>query len=227
PNCFDQKRNQDEIGVDCVVSCGINFVILNLEPIQAIGLVKIFGLDSGQVAFLAEIKNPNSGYAAEFLYNFFVYDRSGNLLETISGSESVHASERKFIYTANASQPFQNIGKVDLRVSEPRWVSAKDYLKPDLALPQNFLTEIDNGKIKVSGSVRNQGPVKARSVKIIAVIFDKFGLDIFASQTVISTLDGFDEKSFLIYFPPNRFLFENFDPQATKIFINAGDFKFF
>jgi hypothetical protein len=220
-SCADGAQNQNETGVDCGGSC-VPCVITQLEPLRLEGPVEILHLVSGRVALLGEISNPNQDYgASSFSYNFNIYDQSNRLAQTITGNESIYGSEKKYIFEADIKNSYDNISKVELSLSNNAWVPLRDALRPILGVSQKAVTEVTSDTVRVSGVINNQSSLKTDAVKVIAILFDRFGDILFASQTITNAVGGFEEKPFVVSFPFDAELAKRTDPAATKIFFSS------
>lgn len=218
--CFDGAQNQTEEGVDCGGTC-IACRILQLKNPEIKGEVKIFSVSSGKTILLAETINPNADYGiSQFNYYFKIYGEGDILLETLNGEDSLFPGEKKYLYSAETKSERGKIQKVVLEFERAKWRTAYDYVKPESPVVQNLATEVSAGLMKVNGMIRNVGPLEIKKLNLIAVLYDKFGIEIFAAQTFISDLPGFSEKSFEVNFPKDQELAEKTDKGKTKVFIN-------
>ncbi|MDI6734192.1 MAG: hypothetical protein QMD50_01720 [Patescibacteria group bacterium] len=224
PSCSDGIQNQGEADIDCGGPC-IACEILKLSSIQNLEPVKILHLNDGRVVLLGKILNPNENYGTDrFFYSFKLYDINNNLLEILSGGDSIFPAEIKYLYAVSAKTNFNGLGRVDLVFSKNddiNWKAAHLFLKPNLNEPVDLITEIIDRRIHVQGLLRNVGSVGAEEIKIIALISDKVGDDLFAMQTVVDNLEAFGEKTFDIIFPSDKSLTDNVDLKSTKVFINS------
>ena len=219
PTCFDGRKNQAEAGIDCGGFC-FSCEVLELEPLKTIGAVRVFSLTSGKAAFLAEISNSNESHQAQFAYRFSVYDRDDELIETIGGDGFIFALEKRFIYEVGDSQTTKEIVSVKLEIFEPRWEPIRDSLRAELSVAPVISTNVQESVIQVSGFIKNTSPIKVSNLEIIAVIFDKFGLELFASKTILKNMSGFEERTFVVNFPNDQFLKERINPELSRIFIH-------
>lgn len=221
PSCFDNEINQDEKGIDCGGPC-VSCEELNLREPRVTGPVQVFGLSSGEAVLLVEIVNPNSTYGAIVDYRFRLYDRNNALIETITGEERLYPSERTYVYEPDVVSKIPNISGAKLDFSKPEWVAASEMPYPSLVISE-VNTKIGNdGKIRVTGVVRNESPVIAQNVNIVAVLLDNvIGAEFFASQTVIERISGFKETSFVVFFPTDTRFSQQVDEEATKVFFNV------
>ncbi len=219
PTCFDGRKNQNEAGVDCGDVCSA-CEVLELAPLKNVGAVKIFGLNAGRTVFLAEISNPNKSYEAEFFYRFKIYGRGSELIETLTGSSFIFASKKRFLYEAGASTIAADIVRVEVEIFEPQWKMVESSAEAGLVVSPVISTDIEGTAIQVGGSVKNTSPIKVSNMEVIAIIFDKFGLELFASKTVLKNLSGFEERTFIVNFPADQFLKDRIDPMLSRVFIH-------
>ena len=219
-SCFDGKKNQNETGIDCGGVC-VSCEVKELSPLRSLD-VKVFPLRSGQVVLLGTAVNPNELYDAEkFFYSFLVYDATNHLVETIEGDDSVSALEKRFIFTAGIKTKYQNVGRVVLETKDVLWKKSFGTLKPNISLLKAIETNMGEQNIKVRGVLKNESSVSASSIKVIGVLYDKYDIEIFASQSLISSLQAFEEKSFTITFPSDPNIIEHADMSKTKVFIST------
>lgn len=227
PTCFDKKQNQNETGIDCGGQCTA-CDILKLEDIRISSPVKMFYSEtSKRFVFLVEIVNPNDGYKAEsFEYIFEPYDLTNHLIKNpqIIGTNFVFSNEKKYVFSSigeTGNLKFENIGKVEFKVSKVDWKKSYEDLRSELLIYGNPVTKVEKNGIEVSGLVKNQGSFAASDIGVIAILFDEFGSELFASQTVISGISGFGENEFLIKFPGDSNIIKRTDPRMTKVFISG------
>ena len=220
PTCFDGIKNQNETGIDCG---GIRplCILTELSPLELKGAVKVFGLSSGRVVFLADVLNSNSYGADAVPYEFLVYDRSGDVIEKIKGSYGFAPLERKFIYESNAQSIFSEISRVDLVFTAPAWKVVTQLPKSDVVLAGSVNTMVSESSVVVTGRVSNRGLMSVSALKILAVLSNRFGNEIFAAQTVLNDFRGFEERDFSILIPADPGLKKEFDPEATKVFFSV------
>lgn len=216
PSCFDGKLNQNEEEVDCGGACEA-CEIKKLELPQATRPVSVLKLSSGKAVLLAEVFNPNSNYAARpVAYRFQIYNRTNSLIETIEGEEKIFPLEKRYLYKFVSAAG--DIGRADLEFFNPRWVKAD--LNVSLSVTK-LETVVAGQKISAKGLIKNNSPFVAREVNAIAVIFDKFGFELFASQATIGDFRSFEEKNFAVFFPSDPALVSKIDRRATKVFFRV------
>ncbi len=222
PTCSDRIQNQRETEVDCGGPNCTACAVLRLVPIRVEGAVKVFRTSADRVALLSAVVNPNESHsAARFSYRFKVYGSSGNLVETVVGYSRAAAASEKLLYEPRVATPFSRITKVVLEVSNEEWQPAGGTLTPALSSPQGVATQVEGDTIRVSGTVRNQGGVGTGEITVLAVVTNRFGDELFASQTVMPPVAAFGEGNFVVLFPADARLAEQVYPEGTKVFLDA------
>jgi hypothetical protein len=220
PSCFDGRQNQGETDVDCGGPC-LPCALKNIEPLR-VSTPEILSLASGRTVILADVENPNSEYgASKFTYVIQVFNRAGRILETIRGSDSIYNSEKRRIFEVLASSPKNNIDGAQIKIENPEWRPIAEIIRPTLSLRGTPATEISTSTIRVRGTVANISSLGAKKVKIIAILREEFGRNIFASQTVLEELPAFSEAPFTVIFPFDNDLAGRTFPTLTQIFISS------
>ena len=218
--CFDNIQNQRETGVDCGGPCVI-CEIKNLTPLQTLQPYRILGLSNGRATLLFGVENQNSTYhAMSFAYHIDIFDKGGTKIEQYDGTDSLYANERKYLVEPRIGARAGNIGSVAVTLRDPEWRSAAEVTAPALSLSGITTEIISPGNIRVNGTASNKGGTSARDVKIVAVAYDKYGSKMFASQSVLTSLSGFQNASFTVPFPADG-IFENIDAGKTEVFISG------
>lgn len=221
PTCFDDVQNQNETGVDCGGVC-TKCEITELVPLKQVGDVRMFSLDSGKVILLADVLNSNQFFSSDkFLYTFIVYDVRNREIERVSGNDVIFALEKKYIFEPRISSPAKDIGKIELVFSDVSWKKAYEMLRPDVVVSSGIETKKTNQGVRVSGSIKNQSSIFTSEVRVTAILYDQYDIEIFPGQTVISDLSGLEEKPFIISFPEHKLITDEIDPSRTKIFIST------
>ena len=199
PTCFDNVQNQGETGIDCGGPC-VPCAIKSLKSIQVdIGWPKVFQTTASSSGIIAEIYNPNPDWAAKYFdYQFTIKDQFGNIIQTINGSSFIYGGELKYIIEPNVEIPVGQITSSDLSISNPQWISATDYQKPDVEVQSVKTDKADS--VFVSGKVVNRSELNFNNVSVYAIVYNKNGDFLAASKTIVDNLAKFDSKDFKVYF---------------------------
>ena len=93
PTCFDEKKNQEETGIDCGSPC-ISCEVKSLKPLS-VGSAEFFG-DDRVFSAVAEVRNPNADYGTKYFeYEISFFDSSEKLLSSKKGSDFIYPGEIK------------------------------------------------------------------------------------------------------------------------------------
>jgi len=221
PTCSDGIQNQGEEGIDCGGPCS-SCELLSLEPLRASSFTSVFPAGNDQVVVLGRVTNPNDNYLAEkFSYTFHIYDISGNLLKEVNGTDSVAPLGRRFLFASGIQIPYGQVDTVTLETGETSWEKVIADGAPVLSA-ESVQTEIKDSQIKVTGTIKNQSSFRAKDVRVTAILFDQYGIEVFASQTLISSIWGFEDSDFAVLFPRNPDLAESVDPSRTEVFVSSS-----
>lgn len=219
PGCSDGILNGDEVGVDCGGPCSP--CAAQPEALRP-GEVQVFSTEGGRTVFLAQVINPNAAYAAaSFSYSFAMTDGAGRTLgSTPRKTDRIHASERRYLFESEVPVPFPSAGRVALALSGVEWRQASELPRAELSASR-IATDVSADGIRVRGEVENRSPFGARGVKIVALLFDRFGGPLFAAQTVLDEVAGGETQTFPpIKFPSDEPLTRSVDPAATEVFVS-------
>ncbi|MEE8131503.1 MAG: peptidoglycan-binding domain-containing protein [Candidatus Paceibacterota bacterium] len=214
PTCFDGRKNQGEIEVDCGEPCA-PCEIKTLQPLE-MSWVRDFSVGDKTV-IAAEIKNLNSDYGADsFSYTFDVYNFIGEKIYTLTDNSFIYASEIKYLFEADIDK--KDIDKIELSFSNVNWKSQEEFPKPEI---QTREIKTESAKsINVSGLVINNNAFELSKVNIISFLFNRNGLRIGASKTELDNLQAFEEKFFRIIFPKYIILITETPASTAYNFIN-------
>ncbi len=219
PTCSDNIMNQNETGIDCGGNC-VACAEKNLSPLT-VQAHRVFSLSTGQSTILFGVANPNNAYhAAGFDYHVDVFDKGGTKIERFDGRSSLYANESKYMLEPRVSARFDNIGEVAISLDNPEWRSIDEFAAPKLSVSGIVTDVLPEGSIRVSGTASNISGNTAREVTVLAVAHDRYNAKIFASETVITSLVGFQNASFTIPFPIDP-IFKNVDAAKTEMFISS------
>lgn len=221
PSCSDGILNQNEENIDCGGTC-VSCETVRPEPLRA-GGVQVFGTAQERTVLLGRITNPNSAYAADGVsYAFAVKGRNGRVNETTPRKTvRVHASERLFLFESAIATPFSDVESAEIVFYDTVWRPAAEVPPAALSVSGVALSG-DAGTVEVRGKVKNEGPFAARDVRIIAVLFDRSGNTLFASQTAMDTVAGGSEQEFpAIRFPSGEPWEGNVEASATEVYVSS------
>ena len=219
PSCFDNIKNQNEEGIDCGGICGNSCIPPDIKEIE-ITQQKIFRLDNGRVSLFAEIKNPNSNFAAKsFNYVFNAYDSNNQVVENASGDLFLYGGETGYILVPNLEVGSSSPSRPEVILDKVEWVKNDDFKKPEISIQDisDISFSSDNNQIKVGDSLTNKSISQFSGVKIIAIFYNSSGRLVGASETELTDVALNTDQPFFISHP---FLSE-INPASTRFFIRA------
>lgn len=215
PSCFDNKLNQDEIGIDCgggCIPCELKDLEVIFDPVQV--------LDAGpdKVTLFSSLQNPSFNYGVEVFYRFDVFGAFVGKIDSISGRTILEEGERDFIVSPGLNLRSGDIDEVTLTFTDVNWYLDEPVPFYSLAL-DDIQTTIDDN-VQVTGIIFNNEPVKFPVVRLTALLRNQFGDVVHASTFTLENLEAFGEANFVIFFPRAELL-QNFDPQSTFVSFEA------
>jgi len=236
PTCFDNKKNQDEIGVDCGGPCAA-CEIKTLLPLQSVWN-NYFSINN-KAALSAQIKNSNVNYgASRFSYAFDIYSKTGAKIKTISGNSFIYASEIKYIFEPTEIN-YSDIGEIKIYLSDVQWLADNKFSKPKIQIREKLTKISDSGLrpaeggkgVEVSGYIINNNPYPLRKVRFVGFLATSNNIKISVSKTELDNLKAFEEIYFKIIFPKDIGLISSdasselsfilADPNRTEIYVEA------
>ncbi len=218
PSCSDGKQNQTETGIDCGGSC-ISCAVARLEAIRAT-VVGTFSSGSETVA-LGRLTNPNAGYGSLGIgYEFVVYGTDGTVAERVGGTDDLGPGDDHYVYAIGFKTNRMLVGRVELVISKPTWVPmpARDG-SARVTLVGSPVTDLKNGALSVSGTIRNESPLPGSGARVIAIVKDSLGAPIFAAETVSENLGGLESRAFRVFFPKGGEFLDRIDLGKTEVFV--------
>ncbi len=198
-----------------------------IAPISLVGAVRFWKSgDMAHVTLLGQIKNPNADYGVSKLpYTFTLYDKNGAVVGTVQGAESVFPGTTKYVFGIYDGSAYDvgRTARADLAFSNPQWVAAGQFIAPNIAVTAGPATTVSQHGIEVTGSVRNTSPLTSGTIKVIALLGNKYGDPIAAGQTLLGGLRSLDRASFSIFFPADASLTANANPSFTRVFVSVEE----
>jgi len=199
PTCFDHRQNGEEIGIDCGGNSCTRICAISVQQ-PTVEWAKSFQIQPGQYNAVAYVENKNARAGTpELDYTFTLSDKAGVITER-SG---------KTVLPPNSSYPIFE-GRIDTAGRIP--TDTKLVLHPaDMWLPANDtrslfqtkdlkLVEAD-ARPKLNVTMENTSLDEAKSVEVVATIFDARGNALTSSQTFVDLFPGRSPKDLVFTWP--------------------------
>ena len=219
PTCIDGIKNQEEEDVDCGGPCAECF-LRDIKPLQVIQ-PQLFEAGEGATTILAEVRNPNLGFAAPvFGYDLNFYNAQGQKIFASSDESFIYAGEIKTIVFPALEADFGDVFKTEFIPQNIVWVPSADFPKPDLEYRETR-TVRDGAGFSVSGVILNKSTYAVKQATVAAALINRNGLLVNASKTTASNLAPSEERFFKLFVPVFAVEAENIDLSQTRIYIEA------
>lgn len=187
-NCFDNRQNGDERGVDCGGGCTrvCSFDIMAPKALWS----RSFEITDGQYNAVAYVENNNMGVGSpEVAYTFKLYDNEGLITErsgvTVLPPDSTYPIFEGRIDTGNRT-PTQTF--IELDTQSAVWLPA-DAGREQFVVESRSLTGAGTAP-RLNARMTNTAIEEARDVEIVATIFDSKGTALTASRTIVPIFGG-------------------------------------
>lgn len=178
PTCFDGKQNGDEKGVDCGGSCKL-ICLTDVIPLN-VKLAKAIPSEPGIYDLVALIENRNKDKDTNdgnIDYTFLVYDKSGSVIKTISGSTTIPLGQTFPILIQNVPISLSSgndITNVVLNISDNKSWKAQDsvYAKTFFKVLNTDYKQNFNDITQLKVSLKNLSKASFRNVPVNVLLFD-------------------------------------------------------
>jgi len=198
PSCFDDKKNQDELGVDCGGVCA------KACPAQLIPLTiwwtRIFPTSSGvyDVANLVENQNAHFG-VKNIKYVLRIYDQFNVLIAERTGETFFNPQEKFVIYEPNIDTKERKAERAFLYLDDTAVWQRIKVTPPTLVIGAKNFSNIPQPRLQ--SKVTNTSLELLRNSKFVAVLSDASGNALGASQTLIDSLEGNNSRELNFTWP--------------------------
>lgn len=198
PTCFDQKKNQDETGIDCGGSCQLACTaeVIPLRVYWARPLL----VSDGVYDVMASVENGNTTLGArEIKYEIYLYGQNNLLLAKREGKTFVNPGEKFYVF-----ESLINVGKSEATMAVINFSPSAVWEKA-LAVPKNILLERKDFSRQptphLSLQVENTSLNEIQNIKLYAVLSDVNGNAFAGSATVLDRLTGGEKKDVFFTWP--------------------------
>lgn len=209
-NCFDDRQNGNETGVDCggsCVACGVKYA----KDLEIIGGVSILEVTSDIIETVAKVRNPNTEFGLKFDYQIKLSDSFGQVKKIINGQSFIYPSSAKYLVIPKIEIKKSEIAKAEIIFDKNSfdWFASNKTSK-DLFnvydLQTQFLDDAKNpGYLKTTGKINNKMSYNFSSIDLTILVFSKTSELLNAAETKLDGLTSNATKQFeyiwMTYFP--------------------------
>jgi Mg-chelatase subunit ChlD len=199
--CFDNKKNQDERGIDCGGGCARPCVgetkdLTVLSP-------KVFDVGNGSYDFSATVTNPNpKAYLKKFDYTINIYDKSGTKIFTKEGSDHALAGERFIVFEPNIRISKGIVPeRSELIIHTPlEWLQGSVETTTIVTGKKELMHTENNSRLNVE--LQNSSAIGSyENIYVYAVVSDINGNPVGVSRTFLENLKAGEDKSVFFTWP--------------------------
>lgn len=182
PSCFDNKQNQQEIGVDCGGECSARCAF-EVQDVQILW-TRPFPVATDFWNAVAYVENPNfDSYVEALPYRFLVYDDKNVLILEKKGSTFISGDPVVPVFSGGL-----DVGSRVPRRAVFEWLAAPYWqrmgTKPNIEISGQRLTPSDTVQV-ISATLHNREVRELRDVEVTAIVYGKNTNAIAASQTLV------------------------------------------
>lgn len=202
PTCFDGKKNQNELDVDCGGVCGECKRKLNPKDLIVAETAFVLG-GVNKYDVVAKISNPNISLgSSRFDYKFSLKDALGNVLATKSGQDFILPKETKYVIEANL-ETAQVPASVSFVAENYQWNEFFGFEEPQLVIYQpKFNSQSGNfGSSEATGLLVNESPFDFNVIKINVVLRGENGKVVGLNVTQMQGVNANDQRDFKVIWP--------------------------
>ena len=193
PTCFDNKKNQEEEGIDCGGLCA-NCELRTKKPIQ-VYFANFVEIATSTYEMVARVKNPNPRLlASSFVYEFKLFDKNGVSADSVSGKSFLYPGETAHILEFGKKTTKQ-IKTVEFSINDAdtEWVYNNDH-EPDLIAGEKKvkIENPQNGVISTHLYLKlfNRSPFDQKNINVSALVFDANQNITALNNTVVEILNN-------------------------------------
>ncbi len=187
PTCFDNKKNQGELAIDCGGPCG-PCELKNPKSLEVFWAKAVL-VRSQVYDVAAEIHNPNEVLSSvKIEYEFTLFDNFGLAARKV-GQTFILPQERTHIIEANLNTT-REPSRVEFKVLKIDW-QFKSQEPPNLIVEKRDYKVVDiDGKKQslVEASILNKSPFNFNKVLVNFVILDEHGNLLGANKILVENL---------------------------------------
>jgi hypothetical protein len=215
PNCFDQKQNQNEEGVDCGGPCAKECPLeLNLAEIKVSDINLI--LENGSYDLAAKLTNPNDQYGFELVdYSIRLYE-GADLVGEKQGQTYLLPNETVYLIEIG----IKSKGKPDnakVVINNSQFEEFKGSSEPKLEVINDRFNYPENSSVffETNFQVANRSSYLFYKVELYALVKDRRGNILALNKGFINSVQPGDIRDHRFFWP------KEFEGQAASVELKA------
>ncbi len=199
PTCVDGIQNQNEEGIDCGGSCE-NCELKSLR-------LEVGGVDILQVgeksSLLVKVKNPSRNFGAlRIPYQFEIEGVLGESIKVVEGELNISGGDEKYIAEVGLDIKTSDIGKATFTLGDFKFIDEKNLLEYNVEI-ENMETSFPGEIVQVKGFITDDSGSTISKIVLTALFYANEGNLVNVGTAVLSNLEAFEKRDFLISVPRN------------------------
>ena len=204
PTCFDGRKNGEETGVDCGGTCP-TFCPFEINDI-AVHWSRVFEVSYGIYNVVAYVENQNTyGAVYDIPYEFKLYDKDNVFIAERKGKTFLEPNKNSGIFESRIFVGDRIPKRVTFNfLEDPSLIKVDKKLQSSLQVfaQEKIMTNVGSSP-KLSATIVNDSLYNIPDLDIVAILYNKEGNAIAASQTLIDPLrKNTSEKIFFTWSKP-------------------------
>lgn len=190
PTCFDNKKNQDEKGVDCGGVC-TRICPTNISA-PIVMWQRVFQVSPGVYNAVAYIQNPNVLNRVDNIkYVFRLYDKDNAMITQKTGHTFLSANQSFAIFEAGIRTGTRIPTRTSFDFTEtPSWIQNPVNYKEPSVVAENIILSNESSFPRIDASIRNLSLNNIKTLSVVAIVYDVDDNAIAASRTVVENLSA-------------------------------------
>lgn len=202
PNCFDGKKNGDEVGIDCGGSCALICQDEAKKPIVKWD-PRLFEIMPGVWNVLVYVQNPNINFDAIYVpYTITVYGAKNEVVTERKGAtilpknKTVGVFEGTIVSTSTDNKPKRAIFEIEDKIS---W-RKNTAIGESVIINHTPITKIDTSP-RIDATVTNRTEKDLKNIEFVVAIFDGADNVVATSRTFVDLIKKNQTKNILFVWP--------------------------
>lgn len=196
-NCFDQRQNGNETGIDCGGDCP-QLCLTEVRPLQVVW-ARVLPVAPGLYAAAARVNNLNqTAGVARLRYTFRLVDERNILVTFRSGETFVNPGENLVIFEGGINTGSGRPSRAFLEFETPRW--EKSTSTPALLVVEDKHF-INDAPARLEAVVINRSIIDLPRVEVVALLSDEAGNVLSAGATYLERLGRDSAKTAFFAWP--------------------------
>lgn len=196
--CFDQKKNGDEVGIDCGGGC-LQYCPNELsEP--KVRWVRSFEIAPGIVHSIAYIEHSYpTASSASFKYQFRLYDEKNSLITERTGTTYLGPMGKTAIVDTLIPVGNSSVAttRFSFKGSIPWQKVALSFSQSVIKTDRNMLENFENGT-RLTSTLENQSRYSFKDMEVVAILYDYNDNAINISKVLLPQLKALSNET--VYF---------------------------